>query len=335
MSCIRTVHNRDNPYVMLNKAAFESHDLSWEAKGLWGYLMSRPDNWMVSVNHLKKIYKDRGGGRDAIRSMLKELIQAGYAIAEKHKKANGEFSGIDYIVFEHPREIKKMFPETGFPAPESAGTVNPTQQNNDVLTEEREQTNKQEEDAVPDQVPCALTPVAPEPEDSLFVCSSSSKLDANTEDKIDMLKALSLDDNSIQTILAYKSTLEEFRAAVAATLEAKPDNIAKFLSTAVKKKWKPNESHARKPEENKEWVINFHKKVANLFKIKAVVSILSSGVLVESGGASGLSFEIPYTDRRFQDKLRNCFLRMTYPEKYEEVDFMSLTKKLVEKATNR
>jgi len=78
MSIIRISHDKNNPYVMLNKNPLEDNSLSWAAKGLWAYLMSRPDNWNVSVSHLSTIYHGKGGGEKAIYSLLNELIEAGY-----------------------------------------------------------------------------------------------------------------------------------------------------------------------------------------------------------------------------------------------------------------
>lgn len=77
---IRTEHNRENPYVQIHKKMLEDPELSWAAKGLLTYLLSRPDNWKISVEHLAKIYcgDARGNGEKAIRSIVKELIKLGY-----------------------------------------------------------------------------------------------------------------------------------------------------------------------------------------------------------------------------------------------------------------
>jgi hypothetical protein len=108
MSIIRTSHNKENPYVMLNKTPLEDPNLSWGAKGLWSYLISRPDNWNVEVAHLKKLYKGKGGGEKAIYSYLNELIDAGYCEREKPKNEKGRFEKIDYTVL----EFKKIVPHS-------------------------------------------------------------------------------------------------------------------------------------------------------------------------------------------------------------------------------
>ncbi len=106
MSIIRTSHNRENPYVMLNKSALEDPFLSWAAKGLWAYLMSRSDDWNVSVTHLSSIYSEKGGGERAIYSLLNELIEIGYCERIKVHGGKGQFQKTEYVI----KEFKKCLP---------------------------------------------------------------------------------------------------------------------------------------------------------------------------------------------------------------------------------
>jgi len=54
---------RRHRFVIIDQQAIEDTRLSWAARGLLGYLLSRPDDWKVLVNDLKK----RGDlGRDGI-----------------------------------------------------------------------------------------------------------------------------------------------------------------------------------------------------------------------------------------------------------------------------
>ncbi len=120
MSIVRISHNKENPYVMLNKGGLEDKNLSWAAKGLWAYLISRPDHWNVSVKHLSKIYDGIGGGETAIYSLLNELIENGYCTRIKAKDSNGTFLPIEYVV----QEFKKCLPHPAAPdvdAPDVAG----------------------------------------------------------------------------------------------------------------------------------------------------------------------------------------------------------------------
>ena len=98
MSVIRIKHQKD--YVVIHKEALENPKLSFKAKGLWAYCMSRPDDWKFHVNHLASVSKD---GEDAIYSAIKELIDEGYC--EKKQGHNGRFETVEYVIYEVPIKI--------------------------------------------------------------------------------------------------------------------------------------------------------------------------------------------------------------------------------------
>ena len=54
MSIIRTFHNKENPYVCLNKKALWDENLSLKAIGLWSRCLSRPTNWIFSLAEMVK-----------------------------------------------------------------------------------------------------------------------------------------------------------------------------------------------------------------------------------------------------------------------------------------
>ncbi len=136
MTNIRIQHDKNRPYVVLNKECLANPKLSWAAKGLWSYLLSLPDDWHVSVNHLKTIYKDHGGGRDAIRQYLKELEEEGYCEKIQKKNSDGTFCEIEYVI----HELKKSLPRTELPAPESPAPVDhPLLNNESLLSKDKQQ----------------------------------------------------------------------------------------------------------------------------------------------------------------------------------------------------
>jgi len=100
-SIIRIQKNKDNPYAMIDKRIFSNADLSWKAKGLLGYLLSRPDNWKIIIADLVKQSTD---GRDSVYSGLRELINARYIIGERKRKERGRYSAYEYIVLEEPHD---------------------------------------------------------------------------------------------------------------------------------------------------------------------------------------------------------------------------------------
>ena len=50
----RVKKNADNPFVMIDRRPIENPKLSWKAKGILAYLLSRPDNWVVRLGDLVK-----------------------------------------------------------------------------------------------------------------------------------------------------------------------------------------------------------------------------------------------------------------------------------------
>ena len=95
-SIIRTVKNKDNPYVMINKLGIQDPNLSWAAKGLLAYLLSLPDDWKFNVKGLCLLCKE---SKLAVTNALKELEENRYLIIEKGHSKDGKFL-YNYIVYE-------------------------------------------------------------------------------------------------------------------------------------------------------------------------------------------------------------------------------------------
>lgn len=97
-SIIRTVKNAENPFVMIDRRIFENDGLSLKAKGLLGYLLSRPDNWTICMADLVKRTKD---GKASVRSAIEELENCGYVTKVQLRDGN-LFNGYEYTVQELP-----------------------------------------------------------------------------------------------------------------------------------------------------------------------------------------------------------------------------------------
>lgn len=95
---IRVQKNRENPYVMIHKGYLEDENLSFKAKGILTYLLSKPDNWKVIVGDLIKRSKD---GEKAVRSGLNELKENGY-LQKYPVYQNKKIVRWDSIVYETP-----------------------------------------------------------------------------------------------------------------------------------------------------------------------------------------------------------------------------------------
>ena len=121
---IRRGKRPDTRFYTLNKDISEDVRLSWAARGMLIFLLGKPDNWTVSVAHLMKQTGSsaRPSSRDAVRAIIKELVDAGYMRADTAREG-GKFKGIDYVVSEspetdNPAPAKPQPPETDNPAPD-------------------------------------------------------------------------------------------------------------------------------------------------------------------------------------------------------------------------
>ena len=105
MAIIRS--NRQTNYTVIDNRVFADHQLSFAAMGLLGYLLSKPDNWQVSVNQLIGTTEgtEKQSKRDAVLKMLDELKAKGFV--QMKRKAEG---GVDYIVFDSPQSHNGEIP---------------------------------------------------------------------------------------------------------------------------------------------------------------------------------------------------------------------------------
>ena len=69
------VRKRPNNFVMIDKTFLEDDRLSYKAKGILAYLLSKPDNWKVVVGDLVNRSKD---GKASVYAGLRELKEYGY-----------------------------------------------------------------------------------------------------------------------------------------------------------------------------------------------------------------------------------------------------------------
>lgn len=106
----RTIKSKDNPYVMIDRRPIDNPKLSFKAKGILTYLMSRPDGWEVSVTDLVKHGED---GEHAVRAGLKELKEAGH-MKYTQSRDQGRITGWLIEVYEVPNPTLVNQPDRGF-----------------------------------------------------------------------------------------------------------------------------------------------------------------------------------------------------------------------------
>lgn len=119
MSVVKVRIQKD--FTVLYNGVLENPRLSFKAKGLWAYCMSKSEDWQFHVRHLATVSKD---GVDAVYSALKELEVEGL-VEKNQKNEGGSFGQMDYIIYPYPQEIQKILPLRDFPHTEDSHPVNP------------------------------------------------------------------------------------------------------------------------------------------------------------------------------------------------------------------
>lgn len=104
MAIIKII-KRENPYIQIDKTGINDTRLSWGATGLLTYLMGRPDDWKINLNHLSTV-KDRDK-KDKTRRYLNELKEFEYCHYFEVRKS-GKIIENFYLVFEVPIKYEEI-----------------------------------------------------------------------------------------------------------------------------------------------------------------------------------------------------------------------------------
>ena len=137
MTIIRRRYNRD--FTTIRNDVFRDEGLALDALGLLCYLRSRPDDWNISQEQLRRRFGTGSGdarkpmGREQMQRIMRDLIASGWVQREEARTGRGSFGGVEYVVLDEPEkgappEVETPFvaslPQSGFPtavesAPES------------------------------------------------------------------------------------------------------------------------------------------------------------------------------------------------------------------------
>lgn len=142
---IREKKERD--YTVINNTVLKDTRISWKAKGLFCYLLSLPEDWVIYQSELLNHATD---GRESLRKAIQELEQLGYLQIEKKRDDKGHFTTV-YKVIENPNSTDETDnngkPDTGNPTRKTRSgkpdTENPTLLNTNILNTNIQSTNKQ------------------------------------------------------------------------------------------------------------------------------------------------------------------------------------------------
>jgi DNA-binding HxlR family transcriptional regulator len=94
-------HKHKGRFTVVPNAIFNDDRISLGAKGLLGYLLSRPGNWDVRHDQLQH---QMGIGRKLLSKYLKELEKAGYLERdeEQGRDEHNRFTTLNYVVRDIP-----------------------------------------------------------------------------------------------------------------------------------------------------------------------------------------------------------------------------------------
>jgi hypothetical protein len=118
MSIVRVHKEKD--FVTVANRPFRDRRMSWEARGLLGFLLTKPDDWEVDTENL--VRESPNAKRDKVLSMLKELEVFGHL---HRQRVNGEGGQMEWqtVIYESSSLNPHFDPDSVAPYPEIPATA--------------------------------------------------------------------------------------------------------------------------------------------------------------------------------------------------------------------
>ena len=95
------VNHGNQPYFLVARSVAQNETLSYEALGLLVYLLSKPDDWQVYPETLKRI----GTGKSSVYRLIKELRTAGHIQRVVQRDDKKHITKFEYVVYENPLPV--------------------------------------------------------------------------------------------------------------------------------------------------------------------------------------------------------------------------------------
>ncbi|MCL1701592.1 DnaD domain protein [Lysinibacillus sp. Bpr_S20] len=125
-SIVRVEKNKD--YTVINNTSIQDTRLSWKAKAIHVFMLSKPDNWTFYNEEMQQWAKD---GKDSFTAGLRELQKYGYVKKERRRIEGGKFDyvtivyEVPYMDLPHTENPSTEEPHTGKPSTDKPLTENP------------------------------------------------------------------------------------------------------------------------------------------------------------------------------------------------------------------
>ena len=94
---MRIPHERE--YVCISNQLAQDSRTSLELKGLLLYVLSKPDNWKIRIDDIRK---QHNLGRDKVYKLINEAITHGYIRREILRSPDGRVLATNYYIYEKP-----------------------------------------------------------------------------------------------------------------------------------------------------------------------------------------------------------------------------------------
>lgn len=134
MSTIRVSKSKN--FSVINNTVLNDERLTWKAKGIAAYLLSKPDDWKIIRENLINQSDD---GEAAVRTALQELEECGYLIRTRRQNKAGKFEWESVLhetpTHRNPKEKRQNKPKPlgDFPPMVNPQVVNPQVENQGLL----------------------------------------------------------------------------------------------------------------------------------------------------------------------------------------------------------
>ena len=146
MAVFRVEKTKD--FTVMSNYHLRDKNLSLKAKGLLSQMLSLPEEWDYTLSGLAHINKEN---RDAIRTAILELENAGYITRRQTTTEGGRFGSNEYLIRERPlpHEPLPENPTTADPQTEVTMPEDPTQLNIYASNTEKRKKDLSNTDSLP------------------------------------------------------------------------------------------------------------------------------------------------------------------------------------------
>ncbi|MFJ2007832.1 hypothetical protein [Streptomyces chartreusis] len=109
-------------FTQVANGLFRDAEVSYKAKGIFGYVSTHTDGWQVTIADLVRLGPD---GRESVRTGLRELEARGYLVRERLRRPDGTLGEIVYSITDRPAAVDTVLSEAsleiGTPDPGQSG----------------------------------------------------------------------------------------------------------------------------------------------------------------------------------------------------------------------